>query len=122
MIVTYIKFGSDFDNIREKILIEATVPTFDDVFNQFLCHSSIASTRSLKFEPTSNSSVCYFLSNRPLHMILMVGARVVMVKVSILNVTELNILMIIAIDCMVILYALLMWLRPMLPPCRALFL
>ena len=45
MILTLIKLGIEFDNIREHILIGSTISTFDDIFARLLRHSSIA-TRS----------------------------------------------------------------------------
>ena len=49
MILTLIKLGIEFDNIREQILIGSTIPTFDDIFAQLLHHSSTATwSRSSK--------------------------------------------------------------------------
>ena len=53
MILTLIKLGTEFDNIREQILISSTIPTFDA---HLLCHSSIA-TRSRPFEVSNETSV-----------------------------------------------------------------
>ena len=49
MILTLIKLGTEFDNIREHILNGSTIPTFDDIFARLLRHSSIA-TRSRPYE------------------------------------------------------------------------
>ena len=40
MILTLIKLGIEFDNIREQILTGSASPTFDDIFAQLLRHSS----------------------------------------------------------------------------------
>ena len=40
MILTLIKLGTDFDYIRDQILIGFIIPTFDDIFAWLLCHSS----------------------------------------------------------------------------------
>ena len=32
MILTLIKLGTEFDNIREQVLIGSAIPTFDDIF------------------------------------------------------------------------------------------
>ena len=42
MILTLIKLGIEFDNIREQILSGSTIPTFDDIFARLLRHSSTA--------------------------------------------------------------------------------
>ena len=42
MILTLIKLGTKFDNIREQILTGSTIPTFDVIFAPLLRHSSIA--------------------------------------------------------------------------------
>ena len=43
MILTLIKLGTEFDNIREEqILTSSTIPTFDDIFAWLLRHSSTA--------------------------------------------------------------------------------
>ena len=39
MILTLIKLGKEFDNIREQILIGSAITTFDDIFARLLCHS-----------------------------------------------------------------------------------
>ena len=49
MILTLIKLGTEFDNIREQILTGSTILTFDDIFARFLRHSSTM-TRSRLFE------------------------------------------------------------------------
>ena len=55
MILTLIKLGTEFDNIREQILTGSTIPTFDDIFARLLHHSSIASRSRLSkvFNETS---------------------------------------------------------------------
>ena len=42
MILTLIKLGKKFDNIRDHILTGSTILTFDDIFAQLLHHSFIA--------------------------------------------------------------------------------
>ena len=42
MILTHIKLGTKFDNIREHILTGSAISTFDDIFAWFLRHSSTA--------------------------------------------------------------------------------
>ena len=42
MILTLIKFRPEFDNICEQTLTGSVIPTFDEIFAQALCHSSIA--------------------------------------------------------------------------------
>ena len=56
MILTLIIFGTEFDNIREQILIGSAIPTFDNIFAQLLRHSSIA-TRSRSTEVPLDTSV-----------------------------------------------------------------
>ena len=56
MILTLIKLGTKFDNIREQILTGSTIPTFDDIFARLLCHSSTA-TRSRPSEVSNETSV-----------------------------------------------------------------
>ena len=56
MILTPIKLGTEFDNIREQILTSSTIPTFDDIFARLLCHSSIV-TRSRPSEVSNETSV-----------------------------------------------------------------
>ena len=49
MILTLIKLGTEFDNIREQILTGSTTRTFDDIFARLLHHSSTATpSRSFK--------------------------------------------------------------------------
>ena len=62
MILTLIKLGREFDNIREQILIGSTIPTFDDIFARLLRHSSIA-TRSQHSEASPNTLVMLAPSN-----------------------------------------------------------
>ena len=40
MIVTLIKHGIKFDNIREQVLTGSTIPTFDDILARLLRYSS----------------------------------------------------------------------------------
>ena len=56
MILTLIKLGTEFYNIREQILTGSTIPTFDDIFAQLLRHSSIA-TWSRPSEVSNETSV-----------------------------------------------------------------
>ena len=56
MILTLIKLGTEFDNIREQILTCFAIPTFDDIFSQLLCHSS-TTTRSQHSEVSIDTSV-----------------------------------------------------------------
>ena len=56
MILTLIKLGTKFDNIREQILTGSTIPTFDDIFARLLCHSS-TTTRSWLSEVSNETSV-----------------------------------------------------------------
>ena len=56
MIPTLIKLGTEFDNIREQILISSVIPTFDDIFAWLLRHSSTA-TRSWHPEVPLDTSV-----------------------------------------------------------------
>ena len=56
MILTLIKLGTEFDNIREQILTGSTIPTFNDIFARLLCHSSTA-TRSRPSEISNETSV-----------------------------------------------------------------
>ena len=56
MIFTLIKLGSEFDNIHEQILIGFVILTFDEIFAQLLCHSSIA-TQPRLFEVPLDTSV-----------------------------------------------------------------
>ena len=56
MIVTLIKHGTEFDNIREQVLTRSTIPTFDDIFAWLICHSSTG-TRSRPSEVSNETSV-----------------------------------------------------------------
>ena len=56
MILTLIKLGTKFDNIREQILTGITIPTIDDIFARILCHSSTA-TRSRHSEVSMDASM-----------------------------------------------------------------
>ena len=56
MILTLIKLGTEFDNIREQILTGSTIPTFDDIFAWLLRHSS-TTTQSRPFEVSNETSV-----------------------------------------------------------------
>ena len=56
MILTLIKLGTEFDNIREQILTGSTIPTFDDIFARLLRHSSIA-TWSRPSEVSNETSI-----------------------------------------------------------------
>ena len=56
MILTLIKLGTEFYNIRELILTGSTIPTFDDIFTWLLRHSSIA-TRSRPSEVSNETLV-----------------------------------------------------------------
>ena len=56
IILTLIKLGTGFDNIWEQILTGSTIPTFDDIFAQLLCHSSTV-TRSRPSEDSNETSV-----------------------------------------------------------------
>ena len=56
MILTLIKLGIEFDNIREQILTGSTIPTFDDMYAQLLRHSSIA-IRSRSSKVSNETSV-----------------------------------------------------------------
>ena len=56
MILTLIKLGTGFDNIREQIFIGSTIPTFDNIFARLLRHSSTA-TRSQPSEVSNETSV-----------------------------------------------------------------
>ena len=62
MILTLIKLGIEFDNIREQILTGSTIPTFNDIFTPLLRHSSTA-TWSRHPEASPNTSVMLALSN-----------------------------------------------------------
>ena len=56
MIITLIKRGIEFDNIREQILKGFSIPTFDDLFARLLRHSS-TTTWSRHFEVSIDTSV-----------------------------------------------------------------
>ena len=56
MILTLVKLGTKFDNIREQILTSSTIPTFDEIFAQLLLHSS-TTTRYWPFEVSNETSV-----------------------------------------------------------------
>ena len=56
MILTLIKLGIEFDNIRKQILTGSAILTFDDIFAQLLCHSSTM-TQSRHFEVSIDTSV-----------------------------------------------------------------
>ena len=56
MILTLIKLGIKFDNIREQIITGSTIPTFDDIFAQLLCHLSTM-TWSRPSEVSNETSV-----------------------------------------------------------------
>ena len=56
MILTLIKFGTEFDYIWEQILTGFAIPTFDDIFAQLLRHSSTV-TRSRYSEVSIDTSV-----------------------------------------------------------------
>ena len=62
MILTLIKLGTKFDNIREQILTCSTIPTFDDIFARLLRHSSIV-TWSWPSKVSNESSVMLALSH-----------------------------------------------------------
>ena len=62
MILTLIKLGTKFDNIREQILTSSTIPTFDDFFARLLRHSSTA-TRSQHSKASLDTSVMLTPSN-----------------------------------------------------------
>ena len=62
MILTLIKLGTEFDNIRDQILIGFAIPTFDDIFAWLLCHSSIT-THSRHSEVSLNISEMLAPSN-----------------------------------------------------------
>lgn len=115
IILTLIKLGLDFDYIQEQILIRATVLTFEDVFNRLFRNSSIA-TGSSRSKPISDSTV--LLSQSSTLSLTFVGCvGVVVVKVPVLSahtVIDFYILVIVAISCVVVLHALVMWLRPLL--------
>ena len=56
MILTLIRLGTKFDNIREQILAGSTIPTFDGMFAQLLRHSSTV-TCSRSSEVSNQTSV-----------------------------------------------------------------
>ena len=56
MILTLIKLGTEFENIREQILTGSTILTFDDIFARLLRHSSTA-TWSRCFEVSIDTLV-----------------------------------------------------------------
>ena len=56
MILTLIKLGTKFYNIREHILTSFTISTFDDIFARLLRHSSIT-TRSRPSEVSNETLV-----------------------------------------------------------------
>ena len=56
MILTLIKLGTKFNNIRKQILTSSTIPTFDDIFARLLRHSSTA-TQSRPSEVSNGTSV-----------------------------------------------------------------
>ena len=56
MILTLIKLGIEFDNIREQILTGSIIPTFDDIFALLLRHSS-TTTRSQPSEVSNETLV-----------------------------------------------------------------
>ena len=62
MILTLIKLDTEFDNIREQILIGSAIPTFDDIFAWLLHHSS-TTTRSQPSEASLDTSVMLASSN-----------------------------------------------------------
>ena len=62
MILTLIKLGTEFDNIREQILTGFAIPTFDDIFAQLLRHSSTV-TRSQHSEAFQDTLVMLASSN-----------------------------------------------------------
>ena len=56
MILTLIKLGTKFDNIREQILTSSTISTFDNIFARLLRHSS-TTTWSRPSEVSNETSV-----------------------------------------------------------------
>ena len=56
IILTLIKLGSNFDDIREQILTSSAIPTFDDIFGRSLHHASTA-TQSRHYEVSIDTSV-----------------------------------------------------------------
>ena len=56
MIILLLNFGSDFENIREQILIGAVIPNFDESLGRLLRHTSTA-TQSMRTEITPDTSV-----------------------------------------------------------------
>ena len=62
MILSLIKLGTKFDNIRDQILTGFAILTFDDIFARLLHQSSIT-TRSRHSEASPNTSVMLAPSN-----------------------------------------------------------
>ena len=62
MILTLIKLGTKFDNIREHILTGSAIPTLDDIFARLLRHSSTV-TRSRHTEASPDTSMMLAPSN-----------------------------------------------------------
>ena len=58
MILTLIKLGTEFDNIREQILTGFAIPTFDDIFARLL-HHSFTATRSRHSKVSIDTSVMF---------------------------------------------------------------
>ena len=56
MIILLLNLGSDFENIREQILIGAIIPNFDKALVRLLRHISIA-IESMRSEITLDTSV-----------------------------------------------------------------
>ena len=56
MIILLLNLGSDFENIREQILIGAIIPNFDKALVRLLRHTSIA-IESMRSEITLDTSV-----------------------------------------------------------------
>ena len=63
MILTLIKLGIEFDNIREPILTGSTISTFDEIFSRLLYHSSTA-TRS-QLSEVSNETLVMLAPSHP---------------------------------------------------------
>ena len=56
MIILLLNLESDFENIREQILIGAIIPNFDEALARLLRHTSTA-TQFMRSEITPNTSV-----------------------------------------------------------------
>ena len=62
MIILLLNLGSEFENIREQLLIRAVIPNFEETLARLLRHTSTA-TPSMRSDMTSDTSVMVFQSH-----------------------------------------------------------